>query len=180
MPMSKNLVYIGVAVLFVIAVFLGYKIYQQQYSQQSSTKSTSSQNINTKTKASPSQSPTAQQKVSASDLEILKFPADLSSQEGVKWMQEVKTKAKTADSLDVSNCQASPIVLNIQNGAELKITNKGNSEVSISGIGNISQLTRGGVLNTKITAEGDPAYLGYRCSLTGSPQNIIGILYVTK
>lgn len=137
--MAKNLVYVGVVVLAVIAVVLGYKIYQQQLAYKQTApknQSTTGQQSGVKTtpKLSPKPSPLSQsQQTSAAELaEVLQFPGPNATEAERKEQSDLVNKLGNqfggATFLDISGCNPNPVVYRVKQGGSFKVKNSDQTE----------------------------------------------------
>src|SRR5688572_18245360 len=108
--MSKNLIYVGIAALLIIAVVLGYKIYQQQTGV--------TPILPTNLQSQNTSQPTTNQATSAAFVEsdnpadrsaVLNFPdSNASEAEKKKWGEKVISIAKQTNLLGINNCETIP------------------------------------------------------------------------
>lgn len=114
--MNKNLVYIGIVALAVIAVILGYNIYQQQKTYQAPL--TNQKQSQTKTVESPA--PTSK----ASKTDVLTFPGpNATADETKKFSEHVNQIAQETDTLNIGKCSPSPLALKTKLGASINLRN---------------------------------------------------------
>lgn len=130
--MAKNLVYVGVIVLAVIAVFLGYKIYQQQTltnktsvtNQQPQKRSTPKPRVNQTT---PEATQPQTQQPSASEISaVLNLPGPNATEAERKKRQDLINKLGSSSditSLDIAGCIPNPVVYSVRKGTNFKVKN---------------------------------------------------------
>lgn len=128
--MAKNLVYLGVVVLAVIAVILGYNIYQQQTGGTATLPNTQPSKIQSAPQTGGNQSstqPTTQKReLTAEEKQVLTFPGPNATE------AEKKTHTDLVDQLgnksgyavlDISGCAPFPVVYRIKQGGSISIKN---------------------------------------------------------
>lgn len=177
--MAKTLTYIAVVVLAVIAVILGYKIYQQTTGLKTQDRSIQQQNTSVPQDVRNQSSPGAAQNI---DVEALmkQFPTSNSSEEERRKFndyllslgQEVDTI--TISSNATSNCNPTPQVLRIIKGAEIKIVNQDTVDHKLS-MFQKDILAKAGQTTTVKTDWGTGAF-GYVCDGTGPRVGILLII----
>lgn len=182
MPMSKNLVYIGIAVLIVVALILGYKIYEQQTGYKLGSLRGKSDSVTVKPNRSPS-STESSSTTSKSDKEksVLNFPADNASPEQMnKFFDEVGRLGVESNTLQIAKCQPSPLVIRVKKGASFNITNSDSVERElIVDPTHKYKVSAGGLVSFK--ADFGTGILGYRCSGVGfETQPLVGVINVLE
>lgn len=162
--MEKKLAYVGIAVLVVIAVVLGYQIYQQQTGYNTPEQ-------NNQQYVTP-QVPINTQQTNQPAIESLlkRFVAPHNSpEEKAKFFSDLNAVAKETDLLSVTNCKPNPSVLKVKKGSSFKITNEDNRSITL---GIIEQNI---IINSKSTVTVEANWegaTGLHCE-----SSIVGILY---
>lgn len=189
--MAKNSVYVGVVILAVIAVVLGYKIYQQQTAlkgqpgqsnqpvqntQQSVLKTTP-----TTTVKQPATSTSSNQNtnISADRQKISAYPGPSAPDEQKKeFGRIIGDNAQTSDTLDITNCETTPMVLSVKNGQSIKlINNDATVNAILFGPGKQYDVPANG--STTMLVNLGAGINTYRCTgISGSP--IVGVFVVTQ
>lgn len=170
--MTKNLVYVGIIVLAVVAIYLGYKIYQQQIGLKSQTK-TPGQQIQSNTSPKPAAPQTTQPTF------VLNFPGPNSSDEETrKFAEDVQANAKETGELNISQCKPNPQVLKVKLGSEFKIKNSDLSEhkIYIAGKEKFSASPNSTVTAKAAFDKGSGTY-GYGCD---SDNTLAGAFFVVE
>lgn len=182
--MAKNLVYIGVIVLAVIAIVLGYKIYQQTLANRATPQTTTpSQQVQTKITppkitpqpvgtTSQSSTPTAEQ------LAALNFPGPNATESEKKKHAELVDKMSVISSeLNITNCQFSPPILKALQGSSITIRNDGQDAQTLHwGTKDIViQPTSQKVVNLREWFGNGLGDHGYSCLNSNNPGGIIKI-----
>lgn len=184
--MAKNLVYVGVIVLAVIAIVLGYKIYQQTLANK--TVSTTEQ-PQSKTKPQPTSrqitipaTPQTQQPSAAEVAEVLKFPGPNATEVERKKHSDLVNKLGNqfggATFLDISGCNPNPVVYRVKQGSSFKVKNSDQIEHTIY---------TDPIRQTKISANSEQTVesknigvnngdYGYNCDSSTNPAGIIQIV----
>jgi hypothetical protein len=129
--MTKNLTYIGIIVLLIIAIVLGYQIYQQQtgYDTSSQNQSINNQEFVTPQAITPNSTATAPltNQPSAEEIAVLNFPGpnatDAEKKAHSNLVNEVGNKVAGTPFLDISGCKPNPIVYRVKRGATFNIKN---------------------------------------------------------
>ncbi len=112
--MSKNLVYIGIGILAIIAIFMGYKIYQQQVSLNQPTSKDQSVSV--------SQPITEEEKLVKAD------PLNATLEERTAYRKKLDQFAKDATTVEITNCKPNPLVARVKENTAPNITNNDNAE----------------------------------------------------
>lgn len=173
--MSKNLVYIGVAVLAIIVVILGYNIYQK------SPLGTLSQSTPVPQSSQPPKITLSQE-----ELEVLKPPAnDAPNAEKERYGQLLKSLAEnTSEEIVIGDsCIAKPLVLQIRFGRTLKIRNEDTKEHTLNFPGKDGiEVAPGQSTSLVIDFGTGGTVLGYGCDSLPGPAGtgVIGILTIFK
>ena len=180
--MTKNGVYIGVAILAVIAVILGYNIYQQTTTGTGATPS--DQQSQTRTipqptgiEGSSSASSGDTVTIAADRKKIASYPGPSASEEQKKEFGTIIGKnAQTSDTLDITNCNTSPLVLKVKKGSNIKLINNGSTGNAILfGPGKQHEVPANGSITMTVSL--DVGINSYRCTgISGSP--IVGVFVV--
>lgn len=121
--MTKILSYIGISVLVVIAIVLGYTIIQQPSIQQPpNQQSTPQVPINNST--------TQQNLPSAEEQALVKaIPAPNSTlEERIEYNKKLEKFEKVTDTVEITNCWPSPFIARVREDTDLKIVNNDNVE----------------------------------------------------
>lgn len=181
--MAKNLVYIGIAVLAVIAVVLGYQIYQQTVSKKAPT---TRQQPPTRTITQPvgtqSSTQTAPQKteLTAKEKQVLNFPGPNASQEEKNaWEAVVRKLGAESEGvayLDISGCKPNPVVYRVKLDSSFMVKNSDQKDHEIY---NAKRVTiKANSTQTLRTQEigSNIGLLGYGCD--GSPGLGVGIIQI--
>ena len=157
---KKNIILL----LVVIAVGLGFAVYRKNHP---------SKNQTSQTTQATSQSQTEEQK-------LLIIPGPNASKEEVDAHNQLAAKlAQVGTEIEVGNCQSKPIVLQIQNGANLTLKNTSSlddnltfdTKTKVNVVANKS-------LVLKVAFEHGPGLYGYRCK-NGSFEGISGFVLVS-
>lgn len=117
--MTKVLTYIGITVLVVIAIVLGYTIIIQQPTKQQSTPQVSINN-----------STTQQNLPSAEEQALVKaVPGPNSTlEERIEYSKKLEKFEKVTDTVEITNCWPSPFIARVREDTDLKIKNNDNVE----------------------------------------------------
>lgn len=179
--MAKNLVYIGIAVLALIAVVLGYKIYQQkalnivplttQPTQDRTTTGTVKQ-----TTPATTQTNAAPQNIDVNTLVNNLVKPDNTQAERDRLATTTRLAAIKADVLDISNCNPNPSIFQVKKGAEFKVKNSNSIDQKIM---ITPQQQYNAPANQTVTLKADfgPGIISYRCNKdNGYP--LVGIFFV--
>jgi hypothetical protein len=120
--MAKNLVYIGIAGLVVIAVILGYNIYQQQ----GGTLAPINNSVNPLSQSN-NQQPQTTQAATIPDADWAKIEnfddSKVNQAEGEEFTNLVIKYGVDTNSIEIKQCEASPLVANIKMGSNFTIKN---------------------------------------------------------
>lgn len=181
--MAKTLTYLGVVVLVIIAVVLGYKIYQQITStnqsiptSQQSEDRTIPQSVD-RQEVTPKTSTSSDQNSNPEDW-IYRFPGDNATQEEKQQFSDNLNRfAKQTEVLEISNnCKSSPLVMRIKKDQEFQIKNTSGTDIKII-ISTQYQIPIGA--NTAKTVKayfGGIGAFGYRCEGFEKISGIIDII----
>jgi len=176
--MTKTLVYIGIAVLAVIAVVLGYQIYRQttdtgtvppvKQAQDTSVPQTVG-NQQTSQQTTQSSSGTADEQA------VLNFPGPNATQiEKQQYTDALNRFAKETGVLEISNgCKPSPIVIRIQKDQEIQIKNTGITDIKVIISPQIQFPISANSIKTVKASFGGVGTFGYRCE---GFENISGVI----
>lgn len=181
--MLKNLVliYVGITILAVIAVFLGYRIYQKQ------TEVALPPSKNIQTQDIPSPKGSVDKVTSVSNLEsnerqeVLNFPSSNASAEEKKKHSDLVNKLGNqsgATTLNISGCNPTPIVSRVKQGSSFKIENPDQLDHTIYANPAKKIVIKGNSESTLSTSDfgsslGD---YGYNCDTSTTPVGIIQIV----
>lgn len=174
--MSKNLVYIGVVVLAVIAVILGYNIYQQQ----TGVATTPSTQPPARTIEQPSGTQSGNQASTQNiDIDALfkKFPGPNATVAQIQDFRDyIDPLSKETGLITIKDCKADPIVLRVKKGQDFKITNQDSIDHKLTMLGQEVTVKAGATLTRK--APGEIGESGYSCdnAKTGN----IGIIHIVQ
>lgn len=180
--MSKNLVYIGIAALAILAILLGYQIYQQQTGIGSQTLPTPNpvvQNNSTSplnsTQPQATRSSTIDQYIDL-DSVFKQFPGpNATEEEKIRFNDYLLSIGKEGDTLTISNCKPIPVVFRVRKGTEFSLSNLDNMDHTL----NVSQVTFSvKARETKrVKTDNLDGANGYYCDGVGSK---IGILHIVQ
>ena len=168
--MSKNLVYVSIAVLAVIAIVLGYQIYQQQ-------------RLTAPSSSTPLPVTTQDQQPDFNRQSyplIGNFPGNnTSDEERKKFSDAVRAQAKESDMLDITGCKANPLVYKIKLGSDFKIKNSDTVEHKLY-IGGAEKykIPANTTITVKANFEPGPGTYGYSCDETN--KNEVGLFLITE
>jgi len=181
--MTKTLLYIGIAVLAVIAVVLGYKIWEQlqippiQRTQDTSVPQTVG---NQQTSQQTTQSPSIPQ----SDWDrIVNFDSTKEDEEAnIDFTDTVVKYAKESNIIEFNQCKASPLIVTMKIGSEFTIRSTDSKEQSIAFGSKQYLLKPGDSLQVKEDFAQVPGIYRYACSYgsgnTGTYIPVAGVLRV--
>ncbi len=125
----KNLVYFGVIGLVVVAVILGYNIYQQSQVTTSVKTPAGQQSQSAVTKQSSA--PAQKRQLTAEEKQVLIFPRPNATQSELKAHSDLVNKLGNQSGvpqLDITDCQPTPIVYRVKLGGSFKVKNSDNKE----------------------------------------------------
>ncbi len=178
--MSKNLVYVGIGILAIIAVFLGYKIYQQQtvLQNQSIASSKPQPIVQQNTSKSSTLSPQNNNISQAIDLDSVfkQFPGrNASKEEKMKFNNYLLSIGTEGGTLTINNCKVVPLVFRVKKGADFMLSNLDNVDHTLK----VNQVTFSVKAREtkKVKADNLDGANGYYCDGTGPK---IGILHVVQ
>lgn len=180
--MSKNLIYVGIAALVIIAVVLGYKIYQQQI-QIPPTASTGdqSQNISEAPLTNQATSAPASTIDNAERQKLFSFPGPDATEAERKSHSDLVNKLgnqfASSTFLDITGCQPNPIVYRVKLGGSFRVKNSDQIDHTLS-TDKKTVVKAGSDTTISSTAIGDkPGDYGYGCDgSTGSGVGIIQLI----
>ena len=181
--MTKTLTYTAVVVLAVIAVVLGYKIYHKTTGVQTpSGQQTQDTTVpQTGGNSQPQiQSPTIDSAAIAEDRKkISVYPGPSAPDAQKREFQEIIDRnAQFSDTLDITKCESSPMVLKVRKEADIKLVNNGSTGNAIL-FGPGKQYDVAAKSSTTMTVNIDVGVNLYRCiGISGNP--IIGAFVVTE
>lgn len=180
--MGKTLLYIGIVGLVIIAVVLGYTIYQQQI-----TSSLNNQSVSTNqqyitpqvsTNNSTATAPATNQ-LSAQEIAVLNFPGPNATDAEIRQHGELVDKLSIrASALDITNCKPNPLVFEIEEGTTFKVRNTGSVAVELvrgDKIVTVPANTEKGVKITDLAKE-QFGNIGYACMDQQGPTGVIQIV----
>jgi len=129
--MGNKLMIVGIVVLALIAVVLGYKIYQQ-----TALKGPPVQSIQSVVKPTPTttvkqSSKTTSNEISENNILQSSPGPNSSDEEKNKFLDAVKRLAKETAVLDITKCQPQPVVFKMRKAAQLQVRNNNNIEHTI-------------------------------------------------
>lgn len=184
--MATKLAYLGVAVLAIIAVILGYKIYQQQTAINNQTASTTQQpndntnpainkNVPQLTKSESSQS--SDTTPTAEDLYLFMSKADTLEYKD-KYIETAKRLAVETNVINYSNCKAKPVSVKMKKDSEVQLKN--NDAYPIEILHEKFKIFKVPA-NQSITIKTDfgSGIYGYGCTGGLDIRVLSGVLYVT-
>lgn len=162
--MSKNLIYIGIGILAIIAVFLGYKIYQQQ---------ASFKQIASQTKPTPTVQvqQSSQPQDSSAEENLIKAapPQDASEQDRTAYYQKLQGLAKDAATIEITNCTLNPLIIRTKEGTVLSIKNNDGIEHTVVSGTDKLKVPANGMISTKIGLFNK--FISFSC--TGGTQGLL-------
>ncbi|MEK7517793.1 MAG: hypothetical protein AAB583_04545 [Patescibacteria group bacterium] len=129
--MSKNIVRFGIAVLVVIAVVLGYQIYQQTtvYQTPPIQNGTVPQTVG-------NQQASTQKGLTAEEKQALSFPGPNATEEEKKkhsdLVDELGNRVAGTLFLDITGCKPNPIVYRVKQGGSFKVKNSDSIDHTLS------------------------------------------------
>lgn len=175
--MARNLVYIGIVVLAIIAVVLGYNIYKQQLAYKQTL--TQKQTVIPKKQlrpTPPSQTSSVSNTMSEDRQKIATYPGPSAPDDQKKELSRIIEKnVQVSDTLNVTQCNTTPLVLQTIKGADIKLVNDDSVVRSIMfGPGKQYDVPIKKTLTIKPDLNNGINF--YRCNLTGSP--IVGIVLI--
>ena len=172
--MQRNLVYIGIAGLAVIAVVLGYQIYKQQ----TGTKTpTVGQTPNITVPQGVGSQQGGQSDTTAPKVQLKFLSTNPSEQDFKDFYSQAQKYGVEGNKMEFINCEPTPQVLKVPFGSEFDIVNKDNTQTTII-IDKTYTLTANSSqkIDTQ-TIRANAAY-GIRCGKTGSEAPFTGVLYI--
>lgn len=177
--MGKTLVYVGVIVLAVIAVVLGYQIYQQTAGVQTPSVPQTQDTTVPQTVGNQDtlQISPLSQKI---DMEfILKNTPDPNSSIGKKqdWENYLRVNRQEGSLIVIKNCIAEPSVLIIENGEDFKIQNEDSVDHKLTIPPNGITVKAKESVSLKATLE--MSEFGYSCETIPNNSNV-GIVHVLR
>lgn len=176
--MAKNFVYIGIAVLALIAVVLGYKIYQQRLSYTLPQTNQSQNRPATGTVVNQATPGGAQNTAQNIDLDSLfkQFPgANATTEEKTKFNSYLLSIGQETGTLVINNCKVTPLVFRVKKGVDFMVSNLDNKDHTL----NVNQVTFSvkAKETKKLTTDNLDGAYGYYCDGVG-PR--VGILHVVQ
>lgn len=130
--MATKLVYLGVVILTLIAIFLGYKIYQQQVSLEqtaSTTQNASIQKIQNNNSPKPEVQQTQDkitqpQESSIEEANLVKTaPLNATVEERIEYSKKLNQFAKDATTIEITDCRPYPLIVRVQENTAPYIVN---------------------------------------------------------
>ena len=120
-------------VLIVIAVVLGYKIYEKKSNISSAVSNTPPASENKPQTNKPAVSSTNNSRIPGPDLVVLRSAIDqnATSAQKEKFFSTVNKYAVTTSTIDITSCLPEPIVAAVKMGSEISFVNKGNKSETI-------------------------------------------------
>lgn len=179
--MSKNLVYIGVVVLAVIAVILGYNIYQQQSGGATtpSTQQPQTRDITQPIQQGTDQTTTQKKELTAEEKQVLQFPGPNASEAERKAWADLVNKLGNESGvpyLDITGCSPTPVVYRVKLDGTFKVKNSGQTDHVIYTGDKRTTIKANSEQSVSSSSMGNtPGDYGYSCD--GSPSSI-GIIQV--
>jgi len=177
--MSKILVYVGIAVLAIIAVVMGYQIYEQttvikpppiQQTQDTSVPQT----VGNQQTPQPNTQFSSQSEYS----EILNFDDGSATKEEKRiWYNSIGRLTKGTDTLDISMCKPNPVVVKLNQNTQLKVTNNDNRDRMILR-GDLRYTIPAKQTSTISIKDWGVGILRYRCNTDDGSGAIVGILKI--
>ncbi len=113
---------------------------------------------------------------------LLNFPSNISSEQGKKWSDSVMRMEQTADIININNCKPSPLTLKIKKGAEFKVRNNSDVEITLYSHGSEYKISSGSIISIKAEFnQYATGFFGYRCRIDNEPKApVIGILHIVE
>ena len=184
MDMGNKLMIGGIAVLVIMAVILGYLIYQetlgpkpQSVSQQTQTPTIPQTVGDQQTRQSASATDNAI--IAADRKKISEYPGPGAPEaQGKEFQEIIDRNAQSSETLDITKCETNPMVLKVKRGPSIKIVNN-DSESNTILFGPDNQYEVPPRDSANMVVDLDPGIHRYRCtSISGSP--IVGAFVVTE
>ncbi len=135
--MAKNFVYIGIAVLALIAVVLGYKIYQQkltstlpQTNQSTQNRPTTPTSVN---QATPGEAQTPSVDLGEQERLVKSVPLPTAPLEArIAFNDQLKKYEKETGTIEITNCKPLPLIFRVKGETSFSIKNNDAVEYKIS------------------------------------------------
>lgn len=159
--------------LAVIAIVLGFLVYKKM-NPQTGSKPSSKQSSQTK------QTKTVESTLTEDEKKLLAVPASNAKTDEIKQHSELAAKlAVLGSEIEVGDCKAKPLVLQLKQEATFNLKNSGTSKVSITFDNNhVNYVDAGKSTPVKASLDHGPGLYGYRCT-TSNDNAISGFVLVT-
>ena len=167
--MNKNLLYTLFILLGVVALVFGYSIYQQSLSTSDKSYNPNPEPILPTTPTTDQPPPPTVTKDDAMRSEILAFPGKDATDEEIRQHKElIMEKAVYTSLLDIGDCTPNPLVLKVNYGDSVTITNSGLTEHTLSRGDTTTAIPVGGTEEIVISdfvglEKGGGGFAGYGC-----------------
>lgn len=172
--MTKKLVYVGVVVLALIAVILGYKIYQQTISSQSAPKPKPSAEFQDVTIPKPGVNNSQQTDTSSQSIDLdsifKRFPGPNATAEEIQSFHDyLYTISRETGLITLKDCKADPQVLRVKKGQEFKIKNEDSVDHKLTMPGKQVSVKAAGEITLTASEIGE---YGYGCDTAPNKSNV--------
>lgn len=171
MTLTKNLPFIIVIILVAVAIILASYIYRSRSSQ----KPTPTPNQLQTTQKQQPQQPVD---VTVNEREVLNFPGpNASDDERKKYAELVNRVSKETTTLEIKNCEPSPLGLKVKEGTEIKVKNNDSVKHKlIVDEKNQYDISASSSNTIKLDFGKGPGVYGYTCD--PNAKNPAGIFYI--